>query len=138
MIAAQRVPPSASSTSQSTYTLRGPNASRSATARSERPIRRWISTVRPSGRPRETSRGLRLPVDAGSIPYSAVSQPPPDASRQPGTESTTEAVQITRVPPTAISADPCALRTKPGSIWTVRSSSGARPSARGPDMGRCY
>ena len=47
-----------------------------------------------------------MPVDAGSIPYSAVSQPRPEPSRHDGTLSTSEAVQITRVPPIAISADP--------------------------------
>ena len=130
VIEAQRVPPSASSTSQSKYSVRGPIASMSTTARSERPIRRWISTVRPSGRPRETSRGRRLPVDAGSIPYSAVSQPPPDASRHAGAPATSDAVQITRVPPIEISADPSALRTNPGSILTGRSASWARPSRR--------
>src|SRR5215470_2684088 len=54
-----------------------PSALKSTTPRSERPIRRWISTVRPSGRPLETSRCLRSPVDAGSIPYSEVTQPRP-------------------------------------------------------------
>ena len=38
---------------------------------------RWISTVRPSGRPRETARCVRSPVEAGSIEYSAVIQPCP-------------------------------------------------------------
>ena len=60
-----------------------PSASRSITARSERPIRRWISTVRPSGRP--AGRVARLAArrsSAGSIPYSAVSQPRPEPSRQ--------------------------------------------------------
>ncbi len=99
MIAAQRVPPSAWSTSQSTYTERSPSASRSTTARSERPISRWISTPRPSGRPRLESRSLRSPVEAGSIAYSAVTQPRPRPSSQRGTEALTEAVQITRVSP---------------------------------------
>src|ERR671927_301794 len=86
--------------------VRSPSASRSATPRSERPISRWISTVRPSGRPLEMSRCLRSPVDAGSIPYSAVIQPRPWPASHRGTDSWTEAVQITRVPPQAISADP--------------------------------
>ena len=55
--------------------------------RIERPISRWISTVRPSGRPLETSRCLRSPVEAGSIPYSAVSQPRPWPAIQRGTDS---------------------------------------------------
>ena len=84
-MAAQRVPPSASSTSQSIQTVRSPSALKSITPRSERPIRRWISTVRPSGRPFETSRRLRSPVDAGSIPYSAVTQPLPWPAIQRGT-----------------------------------------------------
>src|SRR3954452_20872227 len=91
---------------------------------------RWISTVRPSGRPLVTSRCLRSPVDAGSIPYSAVIQPRPWPIIQRGTDSCTEAVQITRVPPQAISAEPVAVRTKPGSIVTGRSSFAARPLLR--------
>ena len=51
VIAAQRVPPSAWSTSQSSQSVRSPSALKSQTLRSARPIRRWISTVRPSGRP---------------------------------------------------------------------------------------
>ena len=78
---------------------------------------RWISTVRPSGRPLVTSRCFRSPVEAGSIPYSAVIQPRPWPIIQRGTDSCTDAVQITRVPPQAISAEPVAVRTKPG--WIV-------------------
>ena len=40
--------------------------------------------------------------------------------------SLTEAVQITRVLPIEISAEPSALATKPGSIVTGRMSAGAR------------
>ena len=72
------------------------------------------------------SRALRSPVDAGSIAYSAVTQPRPLPSIQRGTESLTDAVQITRVSPWEISADPSAVRTKPGSIVTGRVSAGAR------------
>src|SRR5919204_350016 len=72
-IAAQRVPPSACNTSQSTQSVRSPRASKSVTARSERPISRWISTVRPPCFPREASRSVRSPVEAGSREYSAVS-----------------------------------------------------------------
>jgi len=61
---------------------------------------------------------LRSPVEAGSIAYSAVTQPRPPPLSQRGTSSAIEAVQITRVPPTEIRADPFALRTKPGSIVT--------------------
>ena len=106
--------------------VRSPSALKSITPRSERPIRRWISTVRPSGRPLFTSRCLRSPVEAGSIPYSAVTHPRPEPASQRGTLSCTEAVQITRVSPIEISAEPVAGRTNPGSIVTGRSWSGAR------------
>jgi hypothetical protein len=66
-------------------------------------------------------------VEAGSIPYSAVTQPRPLPTIQRGTLSSTEAVQMTRVSPAEISAEPVALRTKPGSISSGRSSCGARP-----------
>src|SRR3954452_18545351 len=126
VIDAQRVPPSACSTSQSTYTVRSPRAAKSTTPRSERPISRWISTERPSSLPLETSRCLRSPVDAGSIPYSPVTQPRPRPCIHFGTDSWTEAVQITRVSPHEMSAEPVAVRTKPGSMSTGRSSSGPR------------
>ena len=45
---AVRVPPSASSTSQSTVIVRGPSAARSTAARKLRPTSRWISWLRPS------------------------------------------------------------------------------------------
>ena len=51
VMAAVRVPPSAWITSQSTEIWRSPSFGRSTTARSERPIRRWISCVRPEGWP---------------------------------------------------------------------------------------
>ena len=50
-MAAQRVPPSAWMTSQSTVKVRSPRMSSRVTARSERPMRRWISCVRPPTRP---------------------------------------------------------------------------------------
>jgi hypothetical protein len=89
VIAAVRVPPSACSTSQSTYRHRSPRASMSVTARSERPIRRWISCVRPESFPREASRSLRVSVEPGSSEYSAVTQPRPEPRRKPGTCSAT-------------------------------------------------
>jgi hypothetical protein len=107
--------------------VRSPSAVKSMTPRRLRPIRRWISTVRPSGRPLVTSRRLRSPVEAGSIPYSAVTQPRPEPARNLGTDSSTEAVQMTRVSPAEMRAEPVAVRTKPGSICTGRSPSGARP-----------
>ena len=93
-----------------------PSAEKSMTPRSERPMRRWISTVRPSGRPLVTSRCLRSPVEAGSIPYSAVTQPRPLPASHFGTPSVCEAVQITRVSPALISTEPVAVATKPGSM----------------------
>ena len=47
------------------------------TARSERPISRWISWVRPLCLPRAASRAMRVCVARGSMPYSAVIQPWP-------------------------------------------------------------
>src|SRR4051812_49003699 len=110
--------------------VRSPSAPRSAIPRRLRPISRWISIPRPSCLPLEMSRCLRSPVDAGSIPYSAVIHPRPLPAIQRGTDSWTDAVQITRVPPQEISADPAAVRTNPGSIVTGRNSSAARPPLR--------
>ena len=61
------------------------------------------------------------------MPYSAVTQPLPCPAIQRGTLSCAEAVQMTRVSPAEISAEPVAVRTKPGSISQGRSSPGARP-----------
>jgi len=101
VIAAQRVPPSACSTSQSIQSVRSPSASKSVTERIERPISLWISTVRPSGRPLETSRRFRSPVEAGSKEYSAVNQPRPLPDNQRGTPSWIDAVQRSFVMPCA-------------------------------------
>ena len=49
------------------------------TARSERPIRRLISWVRPPMRPLTDSRSERVLVAPGSMAYSAVTQPRPGA-----------------------------------------------------------
>ena len=62
------MPPSACSTSQSTQIVRSPSASKSTTPRSERPIRRWISTVRPSGRPLRDVARLALAGRRGQHP----------------------------------------------------------------------
>jgi hypothetical protein len=62
---------------------------------------RWISTVRPSGRPRETARCVRSPVEAGSSEYSAVIQPWPLPRSQRGMSSSIVAVQSTTVRPCA-------------------------------------
>ena len=103
-----------------------PRAAKSTTTRIERPMSRWISTVRPSWRPLAASRAFRSPVEAGSIPYSAVTQPRPLPASHRGTPSVCDAVQMTRVPPTVMSADPAAVGTKPGSIVVGRSPSGGR------------
>jgi hypothetical protein len=72
------------------------------------------------------SRDLRLPVEAGSIAYSAVTQPRPRPCIQRGTDSLIDAVQITLVWPTEINADPSAVAMNPGSMVTGRMSAGAR------------
>ena len=93
-------------------------------------MRRWISVLRPSTLPRLASRCFLVSVLPGSIPYSAVTQPLPEPRRQPGTCSSTMAVQITRVLPAAMSTDPVALVMKPVSMMIGRSSAGCLPSAR--------
>src|SRR5580658_6022143 len=127
---AVRVPPSACTTSQSSVTVRSPSSAASTTARSERPIRRWISWVRPEGLPLFTSRGVRLVVARGSMEYSAVTQPLPLPRRNCGTESSTVAAHSTRVWPTAISAEPSAVCRYPEVISTGRIWSGERLSIR--------
>src|SRR5262252_9064598 len=124
---AVRVPPSACSTSQSSVTVRSPSARRSATARSERPIRRWISWVRPLCLPRAASRAVRVCVARGSMPYSAVIQPWPLPRRKGGTTSSTLAVQSTWVSPNSTSTEPSACLVGRRAKRTCRSSSGARP-----------
>ena len=132
VIAVVRVPPSACKTSQSTQIVRGPSFSRSITARSERPIKRWISTLRPSRRPFAASRGFRVCVEYGSIEYSAVSQPPvtPCSFIQRGTTSSIVTPQITRVCPIETSTEPLACGATFSSKSTDRISSGPRPSFR--------
>ena len=55
--------------------------------------------MRPSGLPREMARGVRSPVEAGSIEYSAVIHPRPLPYSQRGTPSSTVAVHSTIVFP---------------------------------------
>jgi hypothetical protein len=69
-------------------------------------------------------------VEAGSIPYSAVTQPVPLPAIQRGTLSWTVAVQITRVRPIENNTDPAAVSTKSGSRSSGRSWSASRPSWR--------
>ena len=97
VIDAVRVPPSAWITSQSIQIVRSPSAGRLVTARSDRPISRWISCVRPPTLPCDASRCVRVVVARGSMPYSAVTQPLPVLRRNGGTRSSTLAVQMTLV-----------------------------------------
>jgi hypothetical protein len=107
----------------------------SITARRLRPIRRWISAVRPEGRPWETSRELRVWVARGSIEYSAVTQPWPLSLRKGGTRFSTLAATSTRVSPTSICTEPSANLRAPVRIWTGRRASAARPSGRRTEEG---
>ena len=105
---AVRVPPSAWSTSQSIVIVRSPSLGISTAARRERPIRRCISLPRAFCFPLLMSRGLRWWVARGSIAYSAVIQPLPEARMKGGTFSSTEAVQSTWVLPQRTRAEPSA------------------------------
>jgi hypothetical protein len=58
--------------------------------------------------PRAASRSMRLWVERGSMPYSAVSQPCPLPRKKPGTLSSMLAVQITLVSPHSIRTEPSA------------------------------
>src|SRR5215210_2452579 len=130
VIDAVRVPPSAWMTSQSTQIVRSPSSLSFATDRSDRPINRWISCVRPPTFPVLASRWVRVLVARGSIPYSAVTQPLPVLRRKGGTRSSTLAVQMTLVRPTSISTEPSACARKPGVIVVGRSCEEERPSMR--------
>ena len=110
--------------------VRSPSSERSTAARRLRPIRRWISAVRPEGRPCETSRALRVIVARGSMAYSAVSQPLPLPARKPGTRFSTVAATSTRVSPAEMSTEPSANFSGSISIATGRSAFAARPSTR--------
>ena len=130
VIEAVRVPPSAWRTSQSTTIWRSPSAGRSTTARSERPISRWISRVRPDCFPAEASRRVRSLVARGSMPYSAVTQPLPPPRSQGGTPWSRLAVHSTWVSPKRTRHDPSAWRETPRSRLTGRRSAGARFDGR--------
>jgi hypothetical protein len=112
VIDAVRVPPSASITSQSIQMVRSPSRFKSMAVRSDRPIRRWISSVRPERLPDEASRMVRVDVARGIMEYSDVIQPFPLFFMKLGTVSSTLAVQITRVRPTSINTDPSAEEIK--------------------------
>src|SRR3954466_8294937 len=130
VIEAVLVPPSAWMTSQSTGIWRLPSASRSTAARSERPIRRCISTVRPFCLPAAASRRVRSRVARGSMPYSAVTQPRPWPLSHGGSLSSSVAVTSTWVSPNLTMQEPSAYLTTPRSSDTARSSSGARRLGR--------
>ena len=99
-------------------------------ARRDRPTRREISWVRPLTLPRMDSRGMRSWVAAGSMAYSAVSQPSPESFLKRGTPCSALAVHMTRVLPYSMSTDPAGLVVNPRVMRMGRSWSGARPSAR--------
>src|SRR3954468_21081814 len=130
VIDAVRVPPSAWMTSQSTQMVRSPSAGRFVTDRNDRPIRRWISCVRPPTFPCEASRCIRVLVARGSMPYSAVTQPFPLLRRKGGTRSSTLAVQMTLVCPALISTDPSAWIVYSGMRLVSRSWLAGRWSDR--------
>jgi hypothetical protein len=81
-------------------------------------------------RPRAASRGVRVNVERGSIPYSLVIHPLPLFRIHDGTVSSTDAVQITRVFPNSMRADPSAVDMKSGIRFTGRICSGMRLSLR--------
>ena len=125
---AVRVPPSAWITSQSQMTVSSPRRCRSTTARRLRPIRRSISIERPL-RPLY-SRRLRVLVDAGSMAYSALTQPAREPLRQAGTPSSTVAVQMTRVSPNSARHEPSAFFMMSRVSLAGRIWSAARPYER--------
>src|SRR5258708_22205680 len=129
-MAAVRVPPSAWMTSQSMRTCRSPKAFKSVTVRNERRIRRWIPWVGPLCLPRAASRSVRVWVDRGNMPYSAVTQPDPVLRRKGGTLSSTVAVHRTWVSPNRAMHDPSAYLAMSGSSWMERNTSAARPEGR--------
>src|SRR6266571_4932189 len=130
VIAAVRVPPSAWITSQSTVICRSFIASSSTTARSERPISRWISSVRPVWRPPDASRRVRSWVARGSMPYSAVIHPRAWPLSHGGSLSSSVAVTSTWVSPNFTKHEPSAYLTTARSRVTARSSSGCRRLGR--------
>src|SRR5262245_23907492 len=130
VIEAVRVPPSACSTSQSMVICCSPSACMSTTERSDRPISRWISRVRPPCLPALASRRMRSPVERGSMPYSAVTQPLPELRIQVGTFSSRLAVHSTWVSPNFTRQEPSACLEMPRSKEMARISSGWRFDGR--------
>src|SRR5665647_241746 len=130
VIDAVRVRPSAWMTSQSTVICLSPSACKSITERNDRPISRWISTVRPPCLPAVASRRVRSEVARGSMPYSAVTQPRPWPLSQGGSRSSRLAVTSTWVSPNFTKQEPSAYLTTPRSSETARSSSICRRLGR--------
>ena len=108
----------------------------SHTARSERPIRRWISCVRPEGLPSFTSRRMRSGELPGSIEYSAVTHPLPLPRIHRGTSSSIDAVHSTWVPPKVTRHEPAAIVVKSRSKLMGRSWSGCAAVGAGGGHGR--
>src|SRR4051812_36124600 len=81
-------------------------------------------------RPRADSRGERVRVERGNMPYSLVIQPLPELRIQWGTDSSMEAVQMTRVLPISMRQEPSEVRMKSGVIFTGRIWSAERLSER--------
>ena len=98
--------------------------------RSERPISRWISWVRPVCLPFAASRAFRSWVARGSIPYSAVTQPEPLPIRWGGTRSSTLQVTRTLVWPNSTWQLPSAWRLTCGVRTIGRRSRGPRLNER--------
>ena len=120
VIEAVRVPPSAWSTSQSIRAVTAPIASMSTAARSDLPIRRWISLVRP---PLIEFLPTRWGLEPGSIEYSAVIHPLPVPLIHLGTSSSRDTVHSTRVLPISIRTDPGVISVYPRVIFTSRRAS---------------
>ena len=95
-------------TSQSIQIVRSPSSVSVMIDRSDRPMSRWISCVRPPTLPAVDSRVVRVVVARGSMPYSAVTQPLPVPRMNGGTRSSTDAVHSTFVSPTSIITEPSA------------------------------
>jgi len=89
-----------------------------------------LSWVRAPTRPRAASRGLRVRVGRGSMPYSAVTQPEPEPRRKGGSLSSTLRAQRTMVCPSSMRAEPSAWARYLGVMRTGRIWSGWRPSGR--------
>src|SRR5580704_18654095 len=80
--------------------------------------------------PSAASRSVRVRVERGSMPYSAVTQPRPVLRRNGGTRSSTVAVHSTCVSPNFAKHEPSAYLENPVSSDTARIASKARPEGR--------